>query len=88
MKANSKCQNDDCVVSGECHYPHTNECKLEFEHFEWSAMQIAVYAINCQNLDRYVDEVTQMIENYANRNHDNGFSLGYEQCQKDLKERQ
>jgi hypothetical protein len=42
-----------------------DECTPKFEPFEWSAMQIAVYSINCQNLDRYVDEVTCMIERYA-----------------------
>jgi hypothetical protein len=65
MKANSNCQNDDCVLSGECHYPHTNECSNEWKPFDWTAMQIAVYAINCQSLDKYVDEVTSMIERYA-----------------------
>ncbi len=65
MKANSKCQNDDCVLSGECHYHHTNECTPEFEPFGWTPLQIATYAINCPKEDKYFEEVAHMIERYA-----------------------
>lgn len=31
MKAIDDCENDDCVLSGFCHYPHSNNCQPRFK---------------------------------------------------------
>ncbi len=51
----------------KCNTPlNKNEEKCEdWKPFEFSALQIATYAINCPREDRYFEEVTHMIERYA-----------------------
>ena len=39
--------------------------KLEKQKNDLNPLQIAVYAVNCTNDDKYIDEVSEMIKTYA-----------------------
>lgn len=67
MDKKEKCQNDECVISGNCHYPYSNNCfdDGDFQPLEMTPMQIAVYALNCPKEDKYFEEVADLIERYA-----------------------